>query len=153
MVCQWFDLKTTMTVSWFGPQNQGRRFGDLGPQNHRDGFLVCASKPSGRRCASLCLKTDERMKTVQGKASTSGGLLRREASIAKVSQFASKLSKERQWVVHVASSQRSRGSEAKDDQFDGVGCGAVEAGSNYPSLDVNFLLAHSGILVFYFRYK
>jgi hypothetical protein len=22
-VSQWFDLKTTMTVSWLGPQNQG----------------------------------------------------------------------------------------------------------------------------------
>jgi hypothetical protein len=29
-VCQWFGLKTTMTVSWFETQNQGRRFGDLG---------------------------------------------------------------------------------------------------------------------------
>jgi hypothetical protein len=29
-VCQWFGHKTTMTVPWFGPQNQGRRFGDLG---------------------------------------------------------------------------------------------------------------------------
>jgi hypothetical protein len=28
-VYQWFGLKTTVTVSWFGPQNQGRRFGDL----------------------------------------------------------------------------------------------------------------------------
>jgi hypothetical protein len=30
IVCRWFGLKTTTTVSWFGPQNQGRRFGDLG---------------------------------------------------------------------------------------------------------------------------
>jgi hypothetical protein len=30
MVCQWFDLKITTTVSWFRPQNQDRRFGDLG---------------------------------------------------------------------------------------------------------------------------
>jgi hypothetical protein len=30
MVCQWFGLKTTTTVSWFGPQNQGRQIGDLG---------------------------------------------------------------------------------------------------------------------------
>jgi hypothetical protein len=30
MVCQWFGLKTTATVSWFEPQNEGRRFGDLG---------------------------------------------------------------------------------------------------------------------------
>jgi hypothetical protein len=29
-ICQWFGLKTTVMVSWFGPQNQGLRFGDLG---------------------------------------------------------------------------------------------------------------------------
>jgi hypothetical protein len=56
-VCQWFGLKTTMRVSWFGPQNQGRQFGDFdlkiiaivflfGPQNQVEGgLLVCASKP------------------------------------------------------------------------------------------------------------
>jgi hypothetical protein len=43
-VCQWFGLKTIVAVSWFGPQNQARRFSDLslkitvtaswfGPQN------------------------------------------------------------------------------------------------------------------------
>jgi hypothetical protein len=63
--------------------------------------------------------------------------------------FASKLAEERQRVVHVASSRRSRGSEAKDGWFDGVGCGVVEVGPNYPSLDVIFLLAHRGILVFW----
>jgi hypothetical protein len=52
-------------------------------------------------------------------------------------------------VVHVTSPWRSRGSEAKDGRFDGVGCGAVEVGSNYHSLDVIFLLAHRGILVFW----
>jgi hypothetical protein len=57
MVYQWFDLKITVTVSWFGPQNQGQRFDDLGlkitatvswfgPQNQVGGGLsVCASKP------------------------------------------------------------------------------------------------------------
>jgi hypothetical protein len=56
-ICHWFDLKTTVTVSWFGPQNQGRLFGDFGlkitttvswfePQNQMGGGLsVCASKP------------------------------------------------------------------------------------------------------------
>jgi hypothetical protein len=56
-VCQWFGLKTTATVSWFGPQNQVRQFGDLGlkittmvswfgPQIHVGGGLsVCTSKP------------------------------------------------------------------------------------------------------------
>jgi hypothetical protein len=55
-VYQWFGLKTTATVSWFGPQNQGRRFGDLGlkitatvswfgHQNQEGGGLsVCDSK-------------------------------------------------------------------------------------------------------------
>jgi hypothetical protein len=57
IVCQWFGLKTTATVSWFGPQNQGCWFGDLGlkiivtlswfgPQNQVGGCLwVCTSKP------------------------------------------------------------------------------------------------------------
>jgi hypothetical protein len=29
-ICQYFSLKTTMIVCWFGPQNHGRWFGDLG---------------------------------------------------------------------------------------------------------------------------
>jgi hypothetical protein len=56
-------------------------------------------------------------------------------------------------VVHVASLQRPRGSEAKDNQFDGIGCGVVEVRPNYPFLDVIFFLAHRGILVFCFCYK
>jgi hypothetical protein len=56
-------------------------------------------------------------------------------------------------VVHVASSWRLCENEAKDGRFDDIGCGAVEVGPNYPSLDVIFLLAHRGILVFYFHYK
>jgi hypothetical protein len=64
--------------------------------------------------------------------------------------FASKLANEQRQVGHVASSQRSRGSKAKDGWFDGVRCDAVEVGPNYPSLDVIFLLAHRGILVFWF---
>jgi hypothetical protein len=51
-------------------------------------------------------------------------------------------------VVHMASSRRSYGSEAKDGRFDGVGCGIVEVRSNYPSLDVIFL-DYMGILVFW----
>jgi hypothetical protein len=121
----------------------------FGPQNHCDEFLVWASKPSGRRFISLCLKTDGRMKTVWGHASTSSDLLHREASRARVSQFCFKLVKEQRWLVHLASSWRSHGSEAKDSWFDGVGCGTVEVGPNYPSLDVIFFLAHRDILVFW----
>jgi hypothetical protein len=50
----------------------------------------------------------------------------------------------------MVSSWRSRENEAKDDWFDGVGCGAVKVRPNYPSLDIIFLLAYRGILVFYF---
>jgi hypothetical protein len=80
---------------------------------------------------------------------TSGGLLRRGASRARVYQFCLKMVKERGRVVHVTSSQRSRESEAKDGRFDDVGCDAVEVRPNYPSLVVIFLLAHMGILVFW----
>jgi hypothetical protein len=56
-VCQWFGLKTNAIVSWFGPQNQGGWFGDLGlkitmtvswfgRQNQVGGGLsFCTSKP------------------------------------------------------------------------------------------------------------
>jgi hypothetical protein len=66
-VCQWFSLKTTAMIScfipqnqgrrfgdlglkiividsWFGPQNQGRRFGDLGLKTKVDGLVIWASK-------------------------------------------------------------------------------------------------------------
>jgi hypothetical protein len=56
-------------------------------------------------------------------------------------------------VVHVALSRRLHGSEAKDGQFDGVSCGILEVGPNYPSIDVIFRLAHKSILVFCFHYK
>jgi hypothetical protein len=52
MVCQCFDLKTTVIVSRFGPQNQGHRFGYLGPKIKWE--EVCQFVP----------QTDERIKTV-----------------------------------------------------------------------------------------
>jgi hypothetical protein len=67
--------------------------------------------------------------------------------------FCLKTGEERRRVVHVTSSQRLRGSEAKDGRFNGVGCGTVKVGPNYLSLYVIFFLAHWGILVFCFRYK
>jgi hypothetical protein len=53
-------------------------------------------------------------------------------------------------VVHVVSSRRSSGCEAKDGRFDGIGCNAVEGGPTYSSLDVIFFFSHRGILVFSF---
>jgi hypothetical protein len=93
----WFSLKTGgygLSVVW--PQNNYDSFlvwasksrltvWWFGPQNHRDGFLVWTPTPSGRRFVSLCVKTDERMKTVWGHTSISGCLLHREASRVRVS--------------------------------------------------------------------
>jgi hypothetical protein len=45
--------------------------------------------------------------------------------------FASNLAEERRCVVHMASSRRLRGSEAKDGRFDGIRCCAMEVGPNY----------------------
>jgi hypothetical protein len=137
-----------MVCQWFGPQNQGWRFGDLvlkiiamiswfGPQNHVGGGLsVCVSKPMNgwRRCE------DMRQHLV-------ACFVRKEVGVGFPS-FASKLVEQWHRVVHVTSSQRSRRSEAKDGQFDGVGCGVVEVKPNYPSLVAIFLLAHRGIPVF-----
>jgi hypothetical protein len=67
--------------------------------------------------------------------------------------LASKLAEARRRMVPVASSWRSRGCEAKDCRFDGVGCGAAEVGPNYPYFAVFLVLAHRGILVFGFIYK
>jgi hypothetical protein len=66
------------------------------------------------------------------------------------SSFASKLVKEQRRMVNVASLRSSHGRQAKDGGFDGIGCSTVEVGPNYLSLDVIFLLAHRGILVFWF---
>jgi hypothetical protein len=56
-------------------------------------------------------------------------------------------------VLHVASSRRLRESEAKDGRFDGIGCNEAKIRRNNPSLAVISLLAHMGIVVFYFCYK
>jgi hypothetical protein len=64
--------------------------------------------------------------------------------------FASKLVEEQQQMVHVASSQKSRGREVKDGRFDSNGCGTAKVRPNYPSMVVVFILAHKGIQIFCF---
>jgi hypothetical protein len=80
----------------------------------------------------------------------SSGLLCMEANRARVSQSGLKTDGGATWMVHMASSWRLRGSEAEDGRFDDVRCGAVQVERKYPSLDVIFLLAQRGILVFWF---
>jgi hypothetical protein len=75
-------LKITVTVSWFGPQNQVGYGLSVAPQNRPE-------DEDGTRHASR-----------------SSGLLHVEASRDRVSQFASKLAEMRQRVVHVAPSWR-----------------------------------------------
>jgi hypothetical protein len=80
-------------------------------------------------------------------------LLRLEASWARVSQFKLKTGGGAMQMVHVASSRRSSGSEAEDDWFNGIGCGAMKVGPKYPPLAVISFSAHRGILVFCWTYK
>jgi hypothetical protein len=56
-------------------------------------------------------------------------------------------------MVHMVSSQRSRGSEARDGRFDDIECGVADVGPIYHSLAIIFFLAHRGILVFCCTYK
>jgi hypothetical protein len=65
-------------------------------------------------------------------ASRYSSLLRLKTSRARVFQF-----------------YRSCGSEAKDDRFDGVGCGAVKVRRKYPSLVIISFSACRAILVFW----
>jgi hypothetical protein len=51
-------------ISWFDPQNQGRRFDDLGLKITVTVSWFFASKSTGRRFVGLRLKTNEQMKTV-----------------------------------------------------------------------------------------
>jgi hypothetical protein len=102
MVCQWFYLKTTTTVSWFRPQNQGRQFGDLVfkiiatvscfvPQNQVGwGLSVCISKPMSGW--TWCEDT---------RWHPTGCFIVKQVGLWFLS-FVSKLAKERQRVVHVA---------------------------------------------------
>jgi hypothetical protein len=86
-----------------------------------------------------------------GHASGSSGLLRLEASWARVSQSGLKISGGVARMVLMASPRRSRGSEAKDGWFDGVGCGTAQVRPNYAYLALIFFVAHRGILVFCFH--
>jgi hypothetical protein len=58
---------------------------------------------------------------VERHALRSSGLLHREASRAKFSQFTSKLVNERRWIVHVTSSQMSRKDKVEDRRIDATG--------------------------------
>jgi hypothetical protein len=146
MVCQWFGLKTTRTVSsglaskllamvsfglasklvamifcWFSlkigqrfllvwPQNRWWKVFRFGPQNWQLWFsnlgikitaMVSWVGHQNQTGYSLSVAPQNRREH----ASRSSGLLHVEASRARVSQFASKLTEARRRVVHVAPSR------------------------------------------------
>jgi hypothetical protein len=111
--------------------------------------MVFCFEPQNQVDYSLSVAPQNRREDENGEENTlrSSGLLHLEASRARVSQSSLKTGGGVVWMVHVASSRRSHGSEATDGRFDGIGCGAVKVGPNYTSLDTIFLLAHRGILV------
>jgi hypothetical protein len=80
-----------------------------------------------------------------GHASRSSSLLHLEASQARDSQFASNLAGERQRVVHIASSQRSREDEVKDGWVDAMSY----IGLFYPNFAIFIVLGPRGIVVFW----
>jgi hypothetical protein len=98
---------------------------------------VCASKPMGgwRQCEDTC----RHLTACFGAKQVGLGFL-----------VLPQLAEERRQMVHVASSWRSRGREAKDGRFNCVECDAAEVRPNYPLVVVVFISAHGGILVFYF---
>jgi hypothetical protein len=107
-------------VSWFGPQNQVTYSLSVAPQNR------------------LVDEDDV------GHESRFSGLLRLEASRARISQSGFKTSGGVAQMVHVASSRRSRGVQAKGGWIDVTGC----IGPFYPDFAIFIVLGPEGVLVF-----
>jgi uncharacterized protein YktB (UPF0637 family) len=77
-----------------------------------------------------------------GHASRSSGLLHLEASRARVFQSSLKTDEGVTWMVHVASSRRSRGDKAEDRWVDVMGCIRLF----YHNFVVFVVLVHKGSL-------
>jgi hypothetical protein len=141
-------------VSWLSLKTKVGGFSGLGLKTGSCSLVIWASK-SPQRILGLGLKTKRAMvcwlrhkideRRTARDASKSSGLFHLEASQARVSQFASKLVKERRWVVHVASSQRSCEDEVKDRLIDAMGY----IGPFYPNFPIFIVLGPRGILVFW----
>jgi hypothetical protein len=113
-------LKITVTVSWFGPQNQVGNSLSVAPQNRQE--------------------NEDGM----GHVSRSSDLLRLEASRARVFQSGLKIGGGAVWMIHLASSRRLCRVESEDRRVDATGY----IGSFYPNLDIFIVLGSSFILVF-----
>jgi hypothetical protein len=80
----------------------------------------------------------------EGHTSRSSGLLRVEASRARVFQSYLKTGGGAMRMVYVAPSRRSREDEVNDGQVDATGC----VGPCYPYFIIFYVLDHRGILTF-----
>jgi hypothetical protein len=116
------SIKITVTVSWFEPQNQVGYGLSVVPQNRWD---------------------DE---DDAGHALGSSGLLLLEASQARVFQSVLKTGGGTAWMVHVASSWRSRDDKGKDGRIDAMGYIRLF----YPNFVVLVVLGHKDSLVITF---
>jgi hypothetical protein len=114
------DLKITVTVSWFGHQNQADGGLSVVPQNQWEEYDT-------------------------GHTSRSSGLLCLKASRDRVFHFASKLVEERRRVVHVTSSWMSHEDEVEDSRVDAIDC----IRPFYPYFVIFVVLGDRGILVFW----
>jgi hypothetical protein len=100
--------------------------------------VACGTRPS------FCPNTTN--KDGVGHTSRSSGLLHLEASRARVSQCSLKTGRAMVRMVHVASSRRSCGDEAKDGQVDAMSC----IGHFYPNFAIFIVLGHKGTLLISF---
>jgi hypothetical protein len=120
----WFGLKTggygscglaskpVTQVFWFGPQNQQLWFGDLA---HKITTAVSWFGPQNQVGNGLSVAPQSQRKDEDGTrhALRSSGWFRQEASQARVSQSSLKTGRGMTRMVHMASSRRSCGDEAK----------------------------------------
>jgi hypothetical protein len=111
-----------VTVSWFGPQTQVSYGLSVAPQNRWED------------------------KDGAGHTSRSSGLLRLEASRARVSYSSLMTGGGTAQMVHVASSWRSLEDEAEDGRVDAMGCMRLF----YPNVVIFVVLGHKGSLVISF---
>jgi hypothetical protein len=139
-------MKTNVDgFSHFGPQN---RFGDLA---HKIIVTVSWFGPQYHVGYGLLIAPQNRWEDEDGVGHTSRSsyLLRLEPSWARVSQSSLKTSRGVVQMVHVASSWRSRGDEAKDRLVDAMDY----IGLFYPNFAVFVVLGHKGSLVTSFSYN
>jgi hypothetical protein len=110
-------------------------------QNHRDGFLVWASKPSGLWFVSCVTKSTEEDR--RGHTSRSSSLLVWKQVWVGFPSLTWRLRKARRQVVHMAPSRRLRRRQVEDERVDATGC----IGAYYPTIAVFNVLDHRGIVV------